>query len=84
MVLHIFFLWLARHRREDGSLSQVQCPPDRSEEIFLQIAEGRSGDFYSTKGASLTRENCVSFPINGFHREMHFHFDRGRSPWAVD
>ena len=59
VVLHIFSFVLARHRGEDGSLSQAQLrQTDRSEGISLEtvsnflvqrppnIAEDPSGDFH--------------------------------------
>src|SRR6188472_3005167 len=85
MVFHVFSFGLARHGGGGGSVSQAELrQTNRSEEVLRKIAERGNGDFSSTRGATLTRENCVPFPITGFHREMRFHFDRARSPWAID
>ena len=74
VVLHIFSFVLARHRGEDGSLSQAQLrQTDRSEGVSLEtvsnflvqrslnIAEGPSGDLQLQQvPLQLTR---VAFPF---------------------
>src|SRR4029077_20644218 len=92
-----FLLWSGAHGGKGGLLSQAQLrQTDRSEGISLETVSnflvttiaGTSlkvpAKISATTGATSTRENCVSFPINGFHRGMRFHFDRARFPSAID